>query len=65
MKVSGNPYGGSFVSRSSAAPDDVALEACRLQGARLARTAGYLASGLAQEAADQDGARVPAGVPAP
>jgi NAD(P)H dehydrogenase (quinone) len=46
MKVSGNPYGASFVSRSSASPDDVALEAARLQGARLARTAGYLAQGL-------------------
>ena len=43
---SGNPYGGSFVSRSSAAPDDEALVACRLQGARLARITGYVATGL-------------------
>ncbi len=47
MKESGNPYGGSFVSRSGAAPDAVALEACRLQGGRLARFAGYVADGLA------------------
>jgi len=47
MKESGNPYGGSFVSRSGAAPDDVSLEACRLQGARLARFAGAVATGLA------------------
>jgi NAD(P)H dehydrogenase (quinone) len=44
---SGNPYGGSFVSRKSASPDEEALEACRLQGARLARIAGYVADGLA------------------
>ncbi len=56
MKVSGNPYGGSFVSRSSAAPDDVALEACRLQGARLARTAGHLARGLAEDLTQDAGA---------
>ena len=48
MKESGNPYGGSFVSRSGAAPDAVALEACRLQGVRLARFAGYVADGLAR-----------------
>ncbi|MCO7219036.1 NAD(P)H:quinone oxidoreductase [Klenkia sp. PcliD-1-E] len=47
MKESGNPYGGSFVSRSGAAPDDTALEACRLQGVRLARFAGAVATGLA------------------
>lgn len=46
LKRSGNPYGGSFVSRSSAAPDDEALGACRLQGARLARITGYVARGL-------------------
>lgn len=33
---SGNPYGGSWVSRKSAQPDDTALEALRLQGVRLA-----------------------------
>lgn len=47
LKNSGNPYGGSFVSRSSAAPDDEALEACRLQGARLARITGYVVRGRA------------------
>ncbi|AEA28816.1 flavoprotein WrbA (plasmid) [Pseudonocardia dioxanivorans CB1190] len=35
LMESGNPYGGSFVSRKSAAPDDEALQACRLQGVRL------------------------------
>jgi NAD(P)H dehydrogenase (quinone) len=43
----GNPYGGSFVSRKSAAPDDEALAACRVQGARLARIARYVATGRA------------------
>jgi NAD(P)H dehydrogenase (quinone) len=46
---SGNPYGGSFVSRSSAAPDERALAACRLQSARLARVTGYVAAGRAGE----------------
>jgi NAD(P)H dehydrogenase (quinone) len=46
---SGNPYGGSFVSRSSARPDEEALTACRLQGARLARITGYVARGLAAD----------------
>jgi NAD(P)H dehydrogenase (quinone) len=32
----GNPYGASWVSRKSAPPDDVALEAARQQGRRLA-----------------------------
>lgn len=41
-RQSGNPYGASFVSRSSAPVDEVALEAARLQGARLARIAGQL-----------------------
>ncbi|HEV7787478.1 MAG TPA: NAD(P)H-dependent oxidoreductase, partial [Pseudonocardia sp.] len=43
----GNPYGGSFVSRKSAAPDDEALAACRVQGARLARISRFVATGLA------------------
>lgn len=43
---SGNPYGGSFVSRKSAVPDEVALHACYLQGRRLARIAGFVANGL-------------------
>lgn len=42
LKVSGNPYGASFVSRKGASPDDVALEAARLQGQRLARVASAL-----------------------
>lgn len=42
---SGNPYGGSFVSRKSAAPDEEALGACRVQGARLARITGQLVAG--------------------
>jgi NAD(P)H dehydrogenase (quinone) len=46
MKESGNPYGGSFVSRSGAAPDDVSIEACRLQGVRLAKFASYVATGV-------------------
>ena len=39
---SGNPYGGSFVSRSSARPDEGALGACRVQGRRLAQVAARL-----------------------
>jgi NAD(P)H dehydrogenase (quinone) len=46
---SGNPYGGSFVSRKAAAPDEEALAACRIQGARLARIARYVATGKAAE----------------
>lgn len=43
---SGNPYGGSFVSRKSAEPDKEALEALRLQGDRLTKVAGYVADGF-------------------
>ncbi|WP_181775760.1 NAD(P)H:quinone oxidoreductase [Amycolatopsis pittospori] len=43
---SGNPYGGSFVSRKSAEPDDLALDALRLQGRRLATVSRYVADGL-------------------
>ena len=43
LMESGNPYGGSFVSRKSAAPDPVALQALRLQGRRLATVAERLA----------------------
>ncbi|MFD8498660.1 NAD(P)H:quinone oxidoreductase [Amycolatopsis sp. NPDC059657] len=46
LMESGNPYGGSWVSRKSAEPDDVALEALRLQGVRLATITGHIASGL-------------------
>jgi len=43
---SGNPYGGSFVSRASAEPDELALDALRLQGRRLAAVSRYIADGL-------------------
>ncbi|HVV10422.1 NAD(P)H:quinone oxidoreductase [Amycolatopsis sp.] len=43
---SGNPYGGSFVSRKSAEPDKEALEALRIQGTRLATITGHIATGL-------------------
>ncbi|MCU1685917.1 MAG: wrbA [Amycolatopsis sp.] len=49
LKESGNPYGGSWVSRKSASPDDLALGALELQGARLAKIAGYVAAGLRSE----------------
>ena len=40
----GNPYGATWVSRRSAAPDDDALGAARHQGARLARFARAVAA---------------------
>jgi NAD(P)H dehydrogenase (quinone) len=43
---SGNPYGGSFVSRKSAEPDELALDALRFQGRRLATVSRYVADGL-------------------
>jgi NAD(P)H dehydrogenase (quinone) len=43
LMSSGNPYGASWVSRKSAAPDDEALSAARVQGARLAEVAAKLA----------------------
>ena len=46
LMESGNPYGGSFVSRKSAAPDGVALDALRLQGRRLATITTHVATGL-------------------
>ena len=45
LKVSGNPYGASFVSRKGAGPDHVALTAARLQGERLARISGWIKAG--------------------
>lgn len=45
LKVSGNPYGASFVSRKGAAPDDVALTAARIQGERLARITAWVRAG--------------------
>lgn len=46
LKESGNPYGGSFVSRKSAAPDELALGALRRQGRRLATITTHVATGL-------------------
>ena len=44
LMESGNPYGASWVSRKSAAPDEGALAAARVQGARLADVAQRCAS---------------------
>ena len=44
-RVTGNPYGASWVSRSGAAPDEDCLEACRIQGRRLTEVASLLAEG--------------------
>jgi NAD(P)H dehydrogenase (quinone) len=41
--ASGNPYGATWVSRKGAEPDDVAVTAARLQGARLAKFAARVA----------------------
>ncbi|MGW7538528.1 NAD(P)H:quinone oxidoreductase [Amycolatopsis sp. NPDC054798] len=46
LMESGNPYGGSFVSRKSAAPDETALQALRIQGRRLATITTHVATGL-------------------
>lgn len=45
LKVSGNPYGASFVSRKGAGPDEVALTAARMQGERLAQVTGWIKAG--------------------
>ena len=42
LMSSGNPYGASWVSKKSAAPDDDALHAARVQGTRLAQVAAKL-----------------------
>lgn len=42
-RVTGNPYGASWVSRSGAAPDEDCLTSCRIQGERLVQIAGKLA----------------------
>jgi NAD(P)H dehydrogenase (quinone) len=42
LMESGNPYGASWVSRKSAAPDEDALGAARVQGTRLAEVTGAL-----------------------
>jgi NAD(P)H dehydrogenase (quinone) len=43
VKVTGNPYGASWVSRKSAAPDDDALATARHHGRRLARVSAAVA----------------------
>jgi NAD(P)H dehydrogenase (quinone) len=43
----GNPYGASWVSRRSAPPDDLALEAARQQGRRLADVTATFVRGRA------------------
>lgn len=48
-KVAGNPYGASFVSRGSAPSDEVALEASRAHGRRLAQVAAWMRAGLESE----------------
>jgi NAD(P)H dehydrogenase (quinone) len=45
LKVSGNPYGASFVSRKGATPDEDALIAARMQGERLARVTSWIRAG--------------------
>ncbi|HEY2222136.1 NAD(P)H:quinone oxidoreductase [Actinomycetospora sp.] len=42
LMETGNPYGASWVSRRSARPDDAALGAARVQGARLAEVTARL-----------------------
>jgi NAD(P)H dehydrogenase (quinone) len=44
VHATGNPYGTSWVSRKSAAPDDDALATARHQGRRLARVATVVAT---------------------
>ena len=41
-RVTGNPYGASWIARGGSAPDADCLESCRLQGIRLAQTAQKL-----------------------
>lgn len=43
-KVTGNPYGASWVSRKGSVPDDDAISAGRAQGLRLAKIASAIAS---------------------
>lgn len=46
LRESGNPYGGSWVSRKSAEPDETALRALHIQGTRLATITTFVADGL-------------------
>ncbi len=43
-RVTGNPYGASWIARGGSVPDDDCLESCRLQGIRLAQTAQKLSA---------------------
>lgn len=45
VKATGNPYGASFVSRSSASPDDESLATARHQGRRLVKVATSVSAG--------------------
>jgi NAD(P)H dehydrogenase (quinone) len=42
----GNPYGGSWVCRESALPDELTLDVCRHQGRRLAEVTRAMVHGL-------------------
>ncbi|MDA2988035.1 MAG: NAD(P)H:quinone oxidoreductase [Actinomycetota bacterium] len=45
LKVTGNPYGSSFIARSGSTPDEDSLTAAHTQGARLATIVGDLLRG--------------------
>ena len=49
LKVSGNPYGSSFVSQSGSAPGQDALSAAYAQGIRLATIVGDIVRGRGKE----------------
>ena len=51
LKVTGNPYGASFLSRGSAGPDDDSLTTAEVQGARLATVVADLKNGRRERAA--------------
>jgi NAD(P)H dehydrogenase (quinone) len=51
LKVTGNPYGASFVSRGGAGPDDDSLTTAEVQGARLATVVADLKNGRRERAA--------------
>lgn len=54
-KVSGNPYGASFVSRKSAPSDDISLDAARAQGRRLGQVAAWVRAGRESEQVTEQG----------
>lgn len=45
MKVTGNPYGASFVSRKGSSPDEDSLTAARVQGEQLASVTSTMLAG--------------------